>query len=709
MTCSTPSTPHRASGPTSSTPCTGTGRRGGRSSSRSASTRPSSGRRARSGPTGSATTPRCSTPGSTWCTTGCTSWCGPTPTTPGAATSRSGGGVARRPRRARIRSNRPILPARAPPQWATCACPTARRRGSTAGRGATTPSTWRAAAPWWCTPRRSTPATSAPRRRVSRRAPSWRPTSWRPWPTGPARPASSRRPGRARPGCSPSGCATSWSTGATSPVRVLAVAYNRKARDEMVERTVGLGGRMLDPQRLGYGIAGRRAGAPARRRRGARGPPPPRTARPHRCPPPQHRSAGALPRGAHDHPAGAARRRPRSRTSGATCPASARCSPRYRRELERAGRASTSTSRCSLAIEAAARRRGVPAAAAGRAPPPARRRVPGPHPRPRPAGAPAGQPRPSTCSGSATTTRSSTVTPAPTRGSSSTSPRYFPGAARPRARGQLPVPGTRGRRGPSPALLQPGAGAEGRSGPPIPVPWRARTPTRRVPAGRLAVRRHLPQAGATELVDVVRGWLDEPEVEPADVAVLSRVGSLLLAPHVALVEAGVPVSSILRADILGRTGLRAALAYLRIAAAPDAVDPDDLSEVHRRPSRGLPHWIDKWLGALPVGRRRRAGVAAHRRRQGGRQARRPGGRPHGRGRRSARDGTTRTVLEYVRDERRARRGDRVGSTRSGGGEGQSHRDDLDALLQVADLHPDPAGFAPWLRAAAAPARPTTAV
>ena len=38
---------------------------------------------------------------------------------------------------------------------------------------------------------------------------------------------------------------------------------------------------------------------------------------------------------------------------------------------------------------------------------------------------------------------------------------------------------------------------------------------------------------------------------------------------------------------------------------------------------------------------------------------------------------------------------------SGGGEGQSHRDDLDALLQVADLHPDPAGFEPWLRAALA--------
>jgi DNA helicase-2/ATP-dependent DNA helicase PcrA len=34
-----------------------------------------------------------------------------------------------------------------------------------------------------------------------------------------------------------------------------------------------------------------------------------------------------------------------------------------------------------------------------------------------------------------------------------------------------------------------------------------------------------------------------------------------------------------------------------------------------------------------------------------------------------------------------------------GGEGASHLDDLDALAQVAALHPDPAGFETWLRAA----------
>jgi DNA helicase-2/ATP-dependent DNA helicase PcrA len=213
----------------------------------------------------------------------------------------------------------------------------------------------------------------------------------------------------------------------------------------------------------------------------------------------------------------------------------------------------------------------------------------------------------------------------------------------------------------------------------------------------LVVRRHPAEAGASEAVAVVRGWLGEPGVAPAAVAVLTRVGSSLLGPHVALVEAGVPVSSILRPDVLTRTGVRAALAYLRIAAEPDRLDPADLGEVHRRPSRGLPRWIDKWLGRcrsiedveraadriddLKVSAKLTE-LAADLRLLGER----------------ARGATTREVLEHVRDD--------VGLGRavdlldaSGGGEGQSHRDDLDALLQVADLHPDPAGFEPWLRSA----------
>ena len=43
-----------------------------------------------------------------------------------------------------------------------------------------------------------------------------------------------------------------------------------------------------------------------------------------------------------------------------------------------------------------------------------------------------------------------------------------------------------------------------------------------------------------------------------------------------------------RPDVLERTGVRAALAYLRIGARPGRLRADDLVEVYRRPSRGLP-------------------------------------------------------------------------------------------------------------------------
>ncbi len=214
--------------------------------------------------------------------------------------------------------------------------------------------------------------------------------------------------------------------------------------------------------------------------------------------------------------------------------------------------------------------------------------------------------------------------------------------------------------------------------------------------GALTVALHRPDAGGAALVDVVQGWLAEDGVEPAGVAVLTRVNSLLLAPHVALAEAGVPLDSVLRPDVLERTGVRAALAYLRIAARPDRIDGDDVAEVYRRPSRGFPQWITKWLrGTFTLERLRAIGdkmsdekvatkvdslvddlelVAA-----------------------AARKGTTREVLTVVKD--RVGLGGAMGLLdATGAGEGgSSHLDDLEALEQVAGLHPDPATFEAWLR------------
>ncbi|HET7486799.1 MAG TPA: ATP-dependent DNA helicase UvrD2 [Acidimicrobiales bacterium] len=215
-------------------------------------------------------------------------------------------------------------------------------------------------------------------------------------------------------------------------------------------------------------------------------------------------------------------------------------------------------------------------------------------------------------------------------------------------------------------------------------------------ADALVVHRHRPDAGSATVRSVVEEWLAEPGCEPAQVAVLARVNSLLLAPHVALSSAGVPIDSVLRPDVLDRTGVRAALAYLRIAADPRHIDGNDVVEVHRRPSRGLPQWIAKWLrGTFTVDRLRAiAGrlddakvaakvedlvddlelvVAA------------------------AASGTTRQVLDVVKDK--VGLGGAMGlldSSRADDG-GSSHLDDLEALEQVADLHPDVATFESWLR------------
>ena len=215
-------------------------------------------------------------------------------------------------------------------------------------------------------------------------------------------------------------------------------------------------------------------------------------------------------------------------------------------------------------------------------------------------------------------------------------------------------------------------------------------------AGTLRVLEHGPDDAATAAVDVVGTWLAEPGVTPESIAVLSRVNSLLLAPHVALHDAGIPLRSVLTPDVLSRTGLRAALAYLRIAAAPGGFDQRDVVEVLRRPTRGLPQWFGERLGqrktwtvstvagladqmpekdfskVLDLADDLRLVVDA------------------------GRDGTTRDVLEVVRDD--------VGLgaamsllDRTGGGQGSSHLDDLEGLLGVADLHPDPATFESWLR------------
>jgi DNA helicase-2/ATP-dependent DNA helicase PcrA len=215
-----------------------------------------------------------------------------------------------------------------------------------------------------------------------------------------------------------------------------------------------------------------------------------------------------------------------------------------------------------------------------------------------------------------------------------------------------------------------------------------------VPA--LTVHRHPAGDGAAALVGAVQAWLDQGH-PPSSIAVLTRVNSLLLAPRVALSEAGVPVQATLGPEVLQRTGLRAMLAYLRLAVAPDSgMAAGDVTEILRRPSRGLPPWFSERL-------RRRARwsektLAEIARTVPDKDAAKVDElvadialvrRAAGSGR------STAELIALVRDE--------IGLggamellDSSRGGEGSSHLDDLEALEQVAGLHPDPATFESWL-------------
>jgi DNA helicase II / ATP-dependent DNA helicase PcrA len=210
----------------------------------------------------------------------------------------------------------------------------------------------------------------------------------------------------------------------------------------------------------------------------------------------------------------------------------------------------------------------------------------------------------------------------------------------------------------------------------------------------LVVHRHPPEAGAQLLVTTVQGWIRDG-VPTSEIAVLTRVNSLLLAPHVALVEAGVPVSSTVSPDMLERTGVRAALAYLRLGASPDQLRPDDLQEVQRRPSRGFPPWISKWL-TRPMSIDELRAIADRI------DDVKVGAKVEG----LADDlvivtdavsrRTTRQALGVIKDDI-GLGGAMTLLDGSKGGQSGSQLDDLDALTQVADLHPEPATFERWLR------------
>ncbi len=187
------------------------------------------------------------------------------------------------------------------------------------------------------------------------------------------------------------------------------------------------------------------------------------------------------------------------------------------------------------------------------------------------------------------------------------------------------------------------------------------------------------------------------ESGPRDVAVLARVNSALLPVHAALAERGVPFHSPLGPDLLRRTVLAAALAWLRIGLDPDRIRRADLLAAVRRPARGLNRVAAELVprrGPFTV-----AAVAELGERLDGRQAGRWAdfAADLGRVAAAARGGDAARVLDVVVEgvgletAAHALDGKRTRVDRS------AQSDDLAAVRRTAAIHPDLDGFEDWLR------------
>ncbi|CAN5875011.1 hypothetical protein BH23ACT4_BH23ACT4_00010 [soil metagenome] len=198
----------------------------------------------------------------------------------------------------------------------------------------------------------------------------------------------------------------------------------------------------------------------------------------------------------------------------------------------------------------------------------------------------------------------------------------------------------------------------------------------------------------TIAVDRITGLIDQG-APTNSIAVLTRVNSSLLPVQVTLAEHGIGFQSLLTASVLERTLLRATLAWIRIALEPEAMTRNDLFQVIRRPGRGLtrlltdsierrrgPFTIDsiEALGAdLDSKRRKRWDDFCDDIRLAASSAT-----------------STSLLLDTLADDiglssaAAALDATRNLVDRSG------QTDDLIALQRVANLHEDPATFEPWL-------------
>ena len=216
-------------------------------------------------------------------------------------------------------------------------------------------------------------------------------------------------------------------------------------------------------------------------------------------------------------------------------------------------------------------------------------------------------------------------------------------------------------------------------------------------AGGLSILAGDPQAA---LVAHVGGLLTDG-ASPGDIAVLARVNASLLPAAVHLADTGIAVVRPwgLGPEVLDRSGVGAAMAWLRLATGPvQGFRPDDIRLALRRPPRSLHPRVADWAceqrslsdlrslaGRLNTEREADTVAAFAADVEGLRAA--------------VDDGAeTEELLDTVYNEIGLLGAASQLDTSQRSARRAAHADELAALLAVAGLQPDPAAFDGWLRA-----------
>ena len=205
---------------------------------------------------------------------------------------------------------------------------------------------------------------------------------------------------------------------------------------------------------------------------------------------------------------------------------------------------------------------------------------------------------------------------------------------------------------------------------------------------------------ATRSARRVRALLDGGAL-PNDVAVLARVNASLAPVQVLLRNDGLPVNGGVSRQFLQRGGVRAALAWLSVATAPDRELPGQvLRDVARRPKRGMSNSLLDLIGK----QRSMDGLASLAGWLDSKKSAREAGKVRDflsdlrQVRRAAARGTTAEILVVLRSQIGGGGLDASATALDQWSHGDisAHGDDLDALGELADLESDASRFPAWL-------------